>query len=88
MKVAKCFSDPKNTEIAIFGYAFKKNTSDTRATPVASIINYLLEQEFVVKIHDPEVSERSFQIEMEMQGFNIAEKTNIQFCGKDYDKAV
>ena len=88
MKVANVFTDPKSTEITIFGYAFKKNTSDTRATPVASIINYLLEQGFIVKIHDPEVQERSFQIEMEMQGFNVAERTNIVFCGKDYVKAV
>jgi UDPglucose 6-dehydrogenase len=53
MKVANVFPEPQNTEVAIFGYAFKKDTSDTRATPVASIINYLLDQGFIVKIHDP-----------------------------------
>lgn len=52
-KVASNFQDARNTEIAIFGYAFKKNTSDTRATPVAYIINYLSEQGFTVKVHDP-----------------------------------
>jgi hypothetical protein len=25
---------------------------------------------------------------MEMQGFNIVEKTNYEFCGSDYTKAV
>lgn len=25
---------------------------------------------------------------MEMQGFNVAERTNIHFCGNDYVKAV
>lgn len=59
-KVGDQFADPANTEIAIFGYAFKKNTSDTRATPVAYMINYLAEKGFTVKIHDPQVNERGF----------------------------
>ena len=86
--MAAAFPDPKNTEIAIFGYAFKKNTSDTRATPVAYIINHLLDLGFTVKVHDPQVNERGFQMEMEMQGFNIAERTNIHFVGDDFTKAV
>ena len=87
-KVASNFENPQGVEIALFGFAFKKNTSDTRATPCAFLVNYLVEQGFNVKIHDPEVNERGFQMEMEMQGFNIAEKTNYEFVGKDYTKAV
>ncbi len=66
VKVASVFPDPSKTEIAIFGFAFKKNTSDTRATPVGYIINHLLELGFTVKIHDPQVTERGFHMEMEM----------------------
>ena len=88
IKVATPFADPKTTEIAVFGYAFKKDTSDTRATPTALIINYLLDQGFTVKVHDPQVNERNFQVEMEVQGFNIAERPNCQFVGDDFTKAV
>lgn len=87
-KIASHFPEPNGVEIAIYGFAFKKNTSDTRATPIAFLVNYLIEKGFTVKIHDPQVNERGFQMEMEVQGFNIAEKTNYIFCGSDYTQAT
>eukprot|EP00347_Sterkiella_histriomuscorum_P009440 403341205 len=86
--ISSQFEDPTKISIALFGFAFKKNTSDTRMTPVAFIVDYLIKKGFHVKIHDPQASERGFQMEMEMQGYNIAEKTNYEFCGSDYQKAV
>lgn len=43
-QIASNFPEPKDTEIAIFGFAFKKNTSDTRMTPMAFLVNYLIEK--------------------------------------------
>ncbi|CDW90032.1 udp-glucose 6-dehydrogenase-like [Stylonychia lemnae] len=82
------FQNPTDTILTIFGFAFKKNTSDTRMSPMAFFVYGLIEKGFHVRIHDPQANERGFQIEMEMQGFSIAEKLNFEFCGSDYSKAV
>lgn len=55
---------------------------------MAYLVNNLIEKGFNVKIHDPQTNERGFQMEMEMQGFNIVEKSNYTFCGSDYTKTV
>lgn len=60
------FSDPHSTIVTLFGFAFKKNTSDTRMTPMAYFVNALMEKGFKVRIHDPQANERGFQMEMEM----------------------
>jgi len=63
-KIALTFPDPSKTVVALFGFAFKKNTSDTRMTPIAYLADYLIEAGFTVRITDPEASERNFQMEM------------------------
>ena len=42
--------------IAVFGFSYKKNTSDTRATPCVSIVAKLAMAGFNVKVHDPQVT--------------------------------
>ena len=76
-------------KICIFGFSYKKNTSDTRLSQSAFIINYL-SQRFRVTVHDPKVSEEGFQLEMEAQGF-MEDKENentIEYCGNDYLRAT
>jgi len=51
--IASQFEDPTKISISFLGFAFKKNTSDTRMTPVAYIVDYLMRKGFHVKIHDP-----------------------------------
>lgn len=59
-KIVSKFTDPSSTVISIFGFAFKKNTSDARMTPIAYLVNHLIEKGFTVKIHDPKATERIF----------------------------
>lgn len=55
----------------------------------ATIINYLAgTSNFVVHVHDPQVSEMAFWVEMEAQGFAGTEangklRNNIKFFGND-----
>lgn len=51
-------------KVAIFGFSYKKNTSDTRCTPAATIVARLLEKGFKVAIHDPKVTKVGFELEM------------------------
>ena len=39
--------------VTIFGFSYKKNTSDSRMTPAAFVVNYLAKKGLDVKIHDP-----------------------------------
>ena len=48
--ISKDLKDKK--KVCIFGFSFKKNTSDTRLSQSAFIINYL-SQNFKVSVHDP-----------------------------------
>ena len=75
-------------KICIFGFSYKKNTSDTRLSQSAFIIDYL-SKNFSVSIHDPKVSFDGFSVEMEAQGFfEDKENSRIEFCGDDYLRAT
>jgi len=46
-------------QIAILGFAFKKDTNDARESPAISICKRLLEEKGSLKIYDPQVSKES-----------------------------
>jgi UDPglucose 6-dehydrogenase len=76
-------------KLALFGFSYKKNTSDTRSTPVASVVAHLIAKGFRVSVHDPEVSAFGFEAEMELQAKrNFFNSPEMEFCGKDVDKCV
>ena len=49
------FNTVKGKKIAILGFAFKKDTGDTRETPAIGICNVLLEENAQISIYDPKV---------------------------------
>merc|ERR1711871_923005 len=53
----KMFNTVSGKNIAMFGFAFKKNTGDCRETAAAYICKDLLEEGACVKIYDPKVVE-------------------------------
>jgi len=53
--IDKMFNTIAGKKIAIFGFAFKKNTGDTRESPAISIVQYLLEERAKICIWDPKV---------------------------------
>jgi UDPglucose 6-dehydrogenase len=52
------FNTVAGKRIAVFGFAFKKDTNDTRESPAAAVCRDLLEEQAVLAIHDPKVSSR------------------------------
>lgn len=50
--------------ICILGFAFKKNTGDTRESPAIHIAKTLLDEGASLKIYDPKVS--SFNIKLDI----------------------
>lgn len=56
MQIIEClFNTVSDKRITIFGFAFKKNTGDTRETPAITVCKTLLEEGAKLNIYDPKV---------------------------------
>ena len=51
------FSTVNSKKLAVFGFAFKENTGDTRQSPAITICKSLLEEGANLSIYDPKVTE-------------------------------
>ena len=49
------FNTVSDRQIAVFGFAFKKDTNDTRESPAISVCGQLLEERAHLRIYDPQV---------------------------------
>ncbi|XP_035223330.1 UDP-glucose 6-dehydrogenase-like isoform X2 [Stegodyphus dumicola] len=56
--IENLFNTVSDKSIAIFGFAFKKNTGDTRESPAIYICRHLLEEGANLNIYDPKVPEQ------------------------------
>jgi len=54
--VSSMFNTVSGKKIGILGFAFKKDTGDTRETPAIDVCNLLLAEKAALSIHDPKVS--------------------------------
>jgi len=52
-KLKDTIGDLNGKTIAVFGMAFKANTDDTRESPSLTVIDYLVNHNSTVKVHDP-----------------------------------
>lgn len=62
-KVARTLGELKNKRIAVLGLAFKSGTDDTRESPSLRIIEYLLNAQSIVRVHDPVVTSSMKEVE-------------------------
>ena len=53
--ISKMFNTISGKKIAVMGFAFKKNTGDTRESAAIAVIKYLLDERARVSIFDPKV---------------------------------
>ena len=64
--VASMFNTVANKKIAVLGFAFKKDTGDTRETPAIDVCKGLLGDKAQVSIYDPQVMEDQIQPDLVM----------------------
>jgi len=74
--IQKMFNTLSGKKIALFGFAFKKNTGDTRETPALYVSQYLLEEKANIAIYDPKVEPE--QIEHDFHEYKLL-PTNSKF---------
>ena len=88
-RIVKClFSTLTNKRVAILGYAYKKDTGDTRESAAIGILNHLLIENAEVRIYDPKVEgEQIWQSLKESnnnKGFELA-KQHVAVCQTSYE---
>ncbi|RKO99942.1 hypothetical protein CXG81DRAFT_27322 [Caulochytrium protostelioides] len=66
--VSRLFNTITNKRLAVFGFAFKKNTGDTRESAAIAVIASFLNERAHVHIHDPEVSAAQIELELVQPG--------------------
>ncbi len=64
------FNTVVGKRIAVLGFAFKKDTNDTRESPAIYICRDLLQEQANVIIYDPQVSEESIRRDLEYVGIS------------------
>ena len=71
------FNTVSGKKIAILGFAFKKDTNDTRESPAIAICRRLLEEKAILTIYDPKVSKQAI-----INSLNLPDEKidSIQFC--------
>jgi len=73
--VSQMFNTITGKKIAIFGFAFKKDTGDTRETAACFICADLLEEQAQIHVYDPKVTREQMMIEFEYTN-HLTLKTN------------
>ena len=86
-RIISCmFNNLTGKRIAVLGFAFKKNTSDTRESPAITLVSNFVAERAQVAIYDPKVKEAQIWQELEESGGNLPQlKKNVLVCKSGYD---
>ena len=64
-RIISClFNNLTEKKIAVLGFAFKKNTSDTRESPAITLVSNLVAEKARVAIYDPKVKEEQIWLDL------------------------
>lgn len=77
--VQALFNTLSGKRIALFGFAFKANTGDTRETPALSVARMLAEERAQLMITDPQALPNARK--------DLADLPGVHFCESPYDAA-
>jgi len=62
--IAELFNTLDQKKIALFGFAFKKDTGDTRESSAIYVAKYLLEEHAMLNLYDPKVTKKAMVLEL------------------------
>jgi UDPglucose 6-dehydrogenase len=86
--VRTLFNTVNNKRIAILGFAFKKDTNDTRESPAIYVCRDLLQEHAHLAIYDPQVSPDQIRADLIEAGLNPElTQTHIDFVPDPYQAA-
>ena len=67
--ISSLFNTVRGKKIAILGFAFKKDTGDTRETPAIDVCNGLLDEGANLAVYDPQVTEERMKTDLSLDKF-------------------
>jgi UDPglucose 6-dehydrogenase len=84
--ITSLFNTVNGKRIAMFGFAFKKDTNDTRESPATYVGRDLLEEQARLAIFDPKVSPTQMYLDLQTEeGSDRSELIDV--CGDPYEAA-
>lgn len=66
--ISSLFDTLTDKKIAVLGFAFKKNTGDTRESPAIALVNYFRAERANVSIYDPKVENSQIWMDLAEPG--------------------
>jgi UDPglucose 6-dehydrogenase len=86
--VSSMFNTVAGKKVAVLGFAFKKDTGDTRETPAIDVCRGLLGDKAVVSIYDPQVTEEQVRRDLAMNKFDWDHPRHLQPVGEPAGQQV
>lgn len=86
-RIISClFNNLTGKKIAVLGFAFKKDTSDTRETPAITLVANFVAERAVVAIYDPKVKEQEIWKELVADGGRLDNsEQHVSICTSAYE---
>ncbi|KAG8531341.1 uncharacterized protein KY384_002970 [Bacidia gigantensis] len=86
-RIVSClYTTLTDKRVAILGFAYKKDTGDTRESASISLVNSLVAEQADVRIYDPKVEEESIWTELKWTAKNFDEtKKRVTICKSAYE---
>ncbi len=81
--VQRLFNTVSDKRIAVLGFAFKKDTNDTRESPAIYVCRDLLEERAQLAIYDPKVSEKQIRADLGRSDGDGADRLTV--CADPYE---
>jgi len=72
--VTSMFYTVTNKKIAIFGFAFKKDTTDVRESPAIDVVKHLMDDKAICHVYDPRVKREDALAEFASHDIEVDEK--------------
>jgi UDPglucose 6-dehydrogenase len=74
-------------KIAFLGWAFKKDTNDTRETAAMYVADYLLEEKARIFVYDPKVSKKQIYSDLEYLNSRFTQDNEqlLEICNEPYE---
>ncbi|TPX30832.1 UDP-glucose 6-dehydrogenase [Synchytrium microbalum] len=88
--VKALFNTITHKRVAVFGFAFKKNTGDTRESAAITLIKFFMQESATVNIHDPKVEPEQIEMDLTEPGVGTTAefKKFVNICPTAYEAAA
>ncbi|KAJ3037975.1 UDP-glucose 6-dehydrogenase 1 [Rhizophlyctis rosea] len=86
--VKRLFNTITNKNITVYGFAFKKNTGDTRESAAITLVKYFIEERANIKIYDPKVDDEQIKLDMTEVGVGQEFEKRVKIFHDPYEAAA